>query len=47
MWTVDFGESQTVIVPADDAEAASLLARMQAWLVTGKWLEVKAVTKEA
>jgi hypothetical protein len=45
MWRVLFETGEAIHLAADDADSASLLARLQAWSLTGLWMTVAEVSR--
>jgi len=45
MWRVLFDSGEALHVEAQDAESAAIVARLQAWSVTGLWLAVREVCR--
>jgi len=45
-WKVVFDKDNAVIIQAPDAFLAKFIGRLQAWSVTGQWLDVLRVEPE-
>lgn len=45
MWKVVIDDRNAVYVPAPCAESAAVIAKMQVWSLTGKWVEVLRVER--